>query len=510
MKKNKLLIPLVAITSLGATAVPILTMVSCGGSDITKLDIAYSEATTVPVGTYIYKEDFTVTATKKDGSVIKVNEWTCSKFSSEGIYVVTDSDATVGYVTFDIKYLDATASMHINVTKKMECQFLHEKTILFKSTGDTKFSSARELYIFTKGLNPQRISGRYLEFKVFAGVGPDQKEVKDAVYVKQLASTDTYVICVDPSYNFGTVKHTLKAYPQGETAGPALAETEIVVASQTFSATFYEGQAELDLDAKMVMEGESKLYEDGTLIIPEFLIQGSEYFVVKRLRGYPENTKGIKNIIIPKSVTSIDENIFYHNSDKAGEALTYITFLGTSTQWAEVTQGNNWQGNLPIYIYCWGDNKYVKFTNRYETDFLKSAPDFSNQPAFVCIDKLGTIMGATKYVVQFNLSEIVDTTGNQNYKKMKHFEAINSNRIALGDFKFEGFYINGRKLNVVTSEESEGYRVDDEGYSGTFKAHITDAVTLSETDVINVAFTTPSFSRQAIEVALHTNKTWEE
>jgi len=587
MKKNKL-IPLVTVASLGATALPLVAMVSCGSAEITKIaatttlgnvlqsgDVitrnnievrAYlSDKTTklvedwtcdklssgsytvtkedeqlgvlnlvvnvgkfesiVPfivsdvvelkascklgVGVYsgseITRDDIDVIGIKKDKTQVEIDDWTCAKLQS-GSYTVTKADEEAGQVEFDIHYLNAkNTTLTLNVIKVQRCVFLHNNITLIKTNnaGYNNFSSLKEVYIYAVGgLNPQRVSAGTLNYKYLEG-GVES----DAIAVKQLEGKEVWVVCINKPDHVFTAGVDRKLQALDPETKEVLAEVPIQVAVENFTASFSTSGCTLNIT--------SKLGYDDSFIVPEYMLNQNDnkYYEVIELAGNAADNIGLNTIVIPKTVETIAANLFNHNSTEVGKALKNIIFMGTSDDWYWINAGSNWQGNLAMGAYCYGDDKYVQFDNRHETDFIKSAEAFDNQHAFVCGTKIGA-RSTNDYVIQFNIGEILDTATSENYKKFKYIEAINSNWLtAWGSFKLNNVYINGAAIPQIQESESstkEGYYIKNAGSTGDFIAVISDKVTLTKSDVITIAVSTPSLSNQAITIGLHTNKTWTE
>ena len=127
-----------------------------------------------------------------------------------------------------------------------------------------------------------------------------------------------------------------------------------------------------EFDADLVSSFAFTENEDGTYSVTDSANCMDTEFIPKTHNGKPVTSiggflagYGLKNIIIPDSVTSIEKYAFYSCSDltsatiggsvkSIGEeafwgctSLTTITFEGTMTEWNNITFGRNWNDEVP-------------------------------------------------------------------------------------------------------------------------------------------------------------------
>lgn len=127
-----------------------------------------------------------------------------------------------------------------------------------------------------------------------------------------------------------------------------------------------------EFDADLVSSFDFTENEDGTYTVTDLANSMETEFIPKTHNGKPVTSVGgflasygLKNIIIPDSVTSIEKYAFYSCSDltsatiggsvkSIGEeafwgctSLTNITFEGTVTEWNNITFGRRWNEEVP-------------------------------------------------------------------------------------------------------------------------------------------------------------------
>jgi len=477
MKKNKI-IPIISIAALGTSIVPLVTMVSCNNNKVTDLKAEYTLKTSIYAGTSIKKTDILVKATYSNGEVKEVKDWTCDLFNTYGKYSVTLVDEFNTEVNFVIKFGGKETTLTLKVTPLTACTFGIDTYTLYQQG---TISSLKQIHLFaTGGWGFPQLDVSLFGFNFFPKETPTT--ATDDVGVSYLKESDVYVVKVKTGST--VTEGTLTAYLKQDPDKNALASVTVQIVNNGLSF-----QTSTDHTASIILG--NNLPE--SLAIPEFIQDGEEYYVVTYMGGDHDKAKGVRYLYLPRTLTGIKDHLFDFDSAEEKKGLEEIVYLGTSEEWwlIDTPTNGNWQGNLAIGAYCFGDSKYVKFNNRLNSVHVSQCEEIGGYSAIAAEEKFGST-SSQQYVIRFDYGTL-----SVDFKQYVYIDVKNSATGYQDTFRINNVYLNGR---VLAADADNDYTIETEVRHRGFLLKLTQKTIdkLNEHSLITLNISTPMDSEGTI------------